>query len=65
MEGELTRYVQYENSDCLNGAVIRIPNGNRLLKEIASHHYLVMTGHNRTDIETIAPIFGLSVKVIE
>jgi hypothetical protein len=62
-EGDLTCYVQYDNSDCLNGAVIKVADGHRLMKEIASHHYLLMTGHNRVDIQMIAPVFGLDVKV--
>jgi hypothetical protein len=63
-EGEITRYVQYENSDCLNGAVIRVGDGRRLLREIASHHYLILSGHRQADIELIAPVFGLQVRQV-
>jgi hypothetical protein len=63
-EGDMTKYVQYENSDCLNGAVIKVKDGHSMLREIASHHYLLMTGHNLVDIQTIAPIFGLGIQVV-
>lgn len=58
-EGELEGYAQYPGSDCLNGGVVRVPDGHRLVSNLASHHSLLMVGHQRPDIETIAPIFGL------
>jgi hypothetical protein len=63
-EGYLTTYVQYENSDCLNGAVIKVKDGHRMLQEIVSHHYLLMTGHNLVDIQMIAPIFDLDIQAV-
>jgi hypothetical protein len=63
-EGDLTTYTQYDNSDCLNGAVIKVKDGHRMLREIASHHYLLMTGHNQVDIQMIAPIFGLDIQAV-
>jgi L-fucose isomerase-like protein len=63
-EGDLTTFAQFENSDCLNGAVIKVNDGHRMLREIASHHYLLMTGHNLVDIQMIAPIFGLDIQVL-
>jgi hypothetical protein len=60
----LTTYTQYENSDCLNGAVIKVKDGHRMLREIASHHYLLMTGHTLVDIQMIAPIFGLDIQAV-
>ena len=64
LESELVDYAQYPGSDCLNGAVIQVPDGHQLLNRIASHHYLFMTGHNRLDIQTISGIFGLAVEVL-
>jgi len=29
---------------------------------LASHHYLLMTGHQRADVELIARLFGLEVR---
>jgi L-fucose isomerase-like protein len=63
-EGEITMYAQYADSDCLNGAVIRVSDGNKLLNAITSHHYMLTTGHNLTDIQFLARVFDLDVEVI-
>ncbi len=63
-EGELESYVQYANSDCLNGAVLKIADGSKLLESIASHHYLLMTGHNLVDIKNLGKIFDLQIESI-
>ena len=60
-EGELKDYVQYENSDCLNGAVLKVADGRRMLDRLASHHYLLMTGHNQADIEMIGRVFDFKL----
>lgn len=64
VEGQLEGYAQYPGSDCLNGAVLKIPDGRKLMSSLASHHYLLTVGHNLADIEMLAKIFGLSVEVI-
>lgn len=63
-EGELTGYAQYTDSDCLNGAVIRLENGKRFVAGQASHHYMLMTGHHLDDIRILASIYKMSVEVI-
>jgi hypothetical protein len=63
-EGALTGYAQYPGSDCLTGGVIKIADGQKLLKTVSSHHYLLMTGHNLADIELLSAVFGLEVEVI-
>jgi hypothetical protein len=63
-EGTLEFYAQYENSDCLNGAVVRVSNGPQMLKELASHHYIMTAGRNLTDLEGVAQVFGMSCKVL-
>jgi hypothetical protein len=60
-EGSLTDYVQYKNSDCLNGAVLKVPDGRRMLDRLTSHHYLLMTGHYQADIEMIGKVFNFQV----
>ena len=60
VEGELTGYAQYPGSDCLNGGVIRVPNGHRLMTHLASHHYLLLTGHHLAAIEPVGTVFGLT-----
>jgi hypothetical protein len=60
-EGSLEDYVQYENSDCLNGAILRVPDGRRMLDRLTSHHYLLMTGHWQDDINMIGKVFDFQV----
>lgn len=60
-EGEITKYTQYADSDCLNGAVIRVPNGRHMVDTLSSHHYMLMTGHHLADIEMLAQLFDMTV----
>lgn len=64
VEGRLAFYAQFENSDCRNGAVVRVPNGHRMLKELTSHHYIITSGKNLPDLEGVAQVFGLECRVI-
>lgn len=64
VEGELPKYAQFANSDCLNGAVIRVPNGNRLVADLVSHHTILTTGHNLNDLEMISKVFDLDCVTI-
>lgn len=61
VEGDLVAYAQFEDSDCLNGAVLRVRDGRALVNRLASHHYILTTGHNAADIELLAGVFGLEV----
>jgi hypothetical protein len=63
-EGTLTGYEQYPGSDCLNGGVLRISDGNKLLDTVTSHHYLLMMGHNLADIQMLGKVFDLDIEVI-
>ncbi len=63
-EGELEGYAQYPESHCRNGGIVRVGDGHRLMTHLASHHYLLMTGHQRTDLETIAPVFRLDLDLL-
>ncbi len=62
VQGELTGYAQYPGSDCVNGAVLKVPDGHRLMNNLSSHHYLLLRGHNLVDIQMIAGVFGLQVE---
>jgi L-fucose isomerase-like protein len=64
IEGQLTGYAQYPGSDCLNGAVLKIPDGRGLMDDASSHHYLLMTGHQQADIDLISRFFDFDVKRI-
>ena len=59
-EGGLESYAQYP--DCRNGAVIRVKNGPALEWSLASHHYLLTTGHNQSDIQLVGNILDFSVE---
>jgi L-fucose isomerase-like protein len=61
-EGALKGYAQFPGSDCLNGGVVKVNDGHKLMKSISSHHYLLTQGHNLNDIEMIAPVFGLRIE---
>ena len=60
-EGELKGYAQFPNSDCLNGGIMEIRDGHKLMALVLSHHYLIMAGHNLPSIRMIAKVFGLEV----
>jgi hypothetical protein len=64
IEGELVGYAQYPGSDCLNGGVIRVPNGPALMERISSHHAILMQGHRPTEIRMLGRMFGLEVETI-
>ena len=63
-EGSLAQYAQFPGSDCVNGGVIRVRGGRKLMGALASHHYVLATGHQLADIELIAPVFGLEIEQI-
>lgn len=64
VEGELEDYAQYPDSDCRNGAVLKVSDGHKLVNNISSHHYLLMTGHNLKDIELVSKVFDLEIETI-
>lgn len=64
VEAKLEFYAQFQNSDCLNGAVIHVPDGPRMLKELASHHYIMTAGKNLPDLRGVAQVFGLDCRVL-
>jgi hypothetical protein len=62
VQGELVEYVQYPGSHCLNGGVIRIADGPALMRNLESHHYILVSGDCRVDLDLVAPIFSLEIK---
>lgn len=64
VEGNLEGYVQYEDSHTLNGAVIRVPDGRRMMNNLDSHHYIFLPGHHLPEIEMVAKVFGMTVETI-
>jgi L-fucose isomerase-like protein len=64
VEGSIAGYAQYPGSDCRNGAVIRVPNGNGLLDKLYSHHILLMSGHMGVELANMATALGLEIDVV-
>ena len=62
VEGRLTGYAGYPGSDCLNGAVIRVPDGHALMERLPSHHSLLTVGHDRPGLELLGRVFGLTIE---
>ncbi len=48
----------------LEWAALKVKDGDRLMRTLVSHHYLLMTGHNLADIYQISKIFDLMVDAI-
>jgi hypothetical protein len=61
IEGELKGYAQYPGSDCLNGGVIKVPDGHGMMERLSSHHYLLSLGHRLRQTQLISKVFGLEV----
>jgi hypothetical protein len=59
VEGDLPKYIGFENSHCLNGAVIRVSNGKKLVDDLVSHHYIITTGHNLNELQMVSKVFDL------
>lgn len=59
IEGKLPKYAQFANSDCLNGAVIEVSNGPKMVDDVVSHHYIITTGHNLNALEMVSKVFDL------
>lgn len=62
--GELRGYAQWAGSDCLNGAVIRVPDGPLLMERLPSHHSVLVAGNHLTAARLVAEVFGLTAEVL-
>jgi hypothetical protein len=63
-QAELTQYVQYEDSDCLNGAVVRVRDGYRFVEHLPSHHTILASGDLERRVDVVAGVLGLAVERI-
>ncbi len=63
-EAELTGYIQYENSDCRNGGIIKVKDGQGFVEKVISHHYILLMGHNRSAFNLISKIFDYELETI-
>jgi hypothetical protein len=62
IEGAIEGYTGFPGSDCLNGAVIRVPDGHRLMAQLASHHYILAQGRQGVNIRNLSTIFGFKAE---
>jgi len=62
VRSQLKEYVHYENSDCINGGLLKVSDGNRLMNNLYSHHQCIMSGDRVNDIELVAKIFGIKLE---
>jgi hypothetical protein len=65
VDAQLSGYAGYPGSDCVNGAVIRVPDGHALMRGLPSHHSLLMAGHARAGVDLIGSIFDLEIVRLE
>lgn len=63
-EAELTGYIQYQDSDCLNGGIIRVADGRDFVDRVGSHHYVICAGHQKAAFKLISGIFDYELEVI-
>ena len=61
-KADLESYVQYPDSDCRNGAVIRIKDGHRMMNSFYSHHNCLVTGHWGKELVNVAKVFDLEIE---
>jgi hypothetical protein len=64
IQGQLEGYSQYPGSDCRNGALLKVRDGQALLKAFYSHHYCLMTGRRAVDVENVARVMNIGVDVL-
>ena len=64
VEGTLEGYTQYPGSDCRNGAVIRVPDGHKIMDKFYSHHYLLITGHKMLELKYMAKVLDLEIEEV-
>jgi hypothetical protein len=58
---ELTDYEQYADSDCLNGAVLRVEDGYRYVEGLPSHHAVLGVGDLSRRMELVCSVLGLKM----
>ncbi|MDX6320227.1 MAG: hypothetical protein QOF52_85 [Propionibacteriaceae bacterium] len=58
----ITNYEQYANSDCLNGAVLRVEDGYRFVENLPSHHAVLATGDITRRLDVVSNVLGLGVQ---
>jgi L-fucose isomerase-like protein len=64
VEANLERYIQFPDSDCRNGAIVRIKDGRKFANTLYSHHYCIFFGHQqRENLDILAGILNLKIEI--
>jgi hypothetical protein len=61
---ELEGFVEYPDSHCKRGGVLRVPDGRELIKKFYSHHQVFLIGDYKVHMQNLAKIFDLEVDTI-
>lgn len=61
-KGQLESYVQYPDSDCRNGAVIKIKDGHKMMNSFYSHHNCLVSGYWDKEMVNLAKVFDLEIE---
>lgn len=64
VESELEGFVEYPNSHCKRGGILRVPDGRELIKKFYSHHQVFLMGDWKVHMQNLAKIFELEVDTI-
>jgi hypothetical protein len=59
--GKLTGYVQYPDSDCRNGGIIKVKDGYRMMDLFFSHHSCIAVGNRMEEFKYMAKVFDLEI----
>ncbi len=62
IRGDLLGYVQYKDSDVRNGGIMRVPDGQRFMDNVYSHHVIIMQGDQRQTLKLIGKIMDLQIE---
>lgn len=60
----LLHYEQYADSDCLNGAILRVADGYKYVEALPSHHAIIGVGDLTRRLELTASVLGLDLQLI-
>ncbi|MFW5988532.1 MAG: hypothetical protein ACOCQA_03765, partial [bacterium] len=63
-EGNLEGYTQYPNSDCKNGALIKVKDGKEFMDRVYSHHQIFIKGSNEYELKLLAKILDLKFEIL-
>lgn len=60
----LESYEQYADSDCLNGAILRVEDGYRYVENLPSHHAVLAIGDLSRRLDVVGGVLGLDIQSI-